>query len=612
MAKKTKLELTWIGKDKKPKLEPRVLIEDPDKSYHAKARHSDNDIFDNILIKGDNLLALKSLEQKYAGKIKCIYIDPPYNTGNAFEHYDDGLEHSIWLGLMRDRLEILQKLLTSDGVIFVQINDVEQAYLRVLMDEIFGRNNFINTLAINMKNIAGASGGGEDKKLKKNIEYIHLYAKNYLTFPSFKEVYDYIPIVELLQTYRDEGRSWKYTSALIYEGDKNYIGSTVDGDGNEIKIFTRKNPIIKSLNKIMEDENLSEGEAYNKYAHKIFCTVMPQSSIRPRVLEKTIELASVEDIHSIEYIPKTGRNKGKTYEQFYKGGKFRLFAWLRDVVEQKDGVLCKKETQGTYWNFAGKTNNLTKEGDVPFPNGKKPESLIYRIIHIATKPGDIILDSFAGSGTTGAVAHKMGRKWIMVELRDHCETHVMPRLQRIVDGADQGGVSKTANWQGGGGFRYYTLAPSLLEKDTYDNWVISKDYKPAMLVEALCKLMGFTYAPSQEQKTYWQHGFSTESDFIYVTTSALTQEIMAKLSADVGTGRTLKICCKAFRGDADAFANLTIDKIPHAVLKKCEWGHDDYSLNVANLPMAADAAAEEIYSDNKMPLFNEDEQEASK
>ena len=280
---KTKLELTWIGKDKRPRLEPRMLLEDSAKSYHAKNKVSDNDVFDNKLIFGDNLLALKALEREYAGKVKCIFIDPPYNTGNAFEYYDDGLEHSIWLGLIRDRIEILKNLLSIDGVIFVQIDDVEQAYLRVLMDEVFGRSNFINTISINLKNVAGASGGGEDKKLKKNIEYIHVYTKDYLSFDSFKGVYDYIPISELVENYRQEDKSWKYTTVLIYEGEKEYLGSTVDGDGNEIKIFARKNPVIKSINQLIREEKISEAEAYDKYASKIFQTQMPQSSIRPRV-----------------------------------------------------------------------------------------------------------------------------------------------------------------------------------------------------------------------------------------------------------------------------------------------------------------------------------------
>lgn len=168
---KNKLELTWIGKyDKHDPLEPRILIENEKYSYG----HPETGVLPNgkpwngnMLIHGDNLLALKALEQDFAGQIKCIYIDPPYNTGNAFEHYDDNLEHSIWLSLMRNRLEILRDLLRPDGSIWIQIDDEEQAYLKVLCDEIFGRNNFVNMISVNMKNIAGASGGGEDKRLKK-------------------------------------------------------------------------------------------------------------------------------------------------------------------------------------------------------------------------------------------------------------------------------------------------------------------------------------------------------------------------------------------------------------------------------------------------------------
>ena len=211
----------------------------------------------------------------------------------------------------------------------------------------------------------------------------------------------------------------------------------------------------------------------------------------------------------------------------------------------------------------------------------KPEKLISRILTIATNPGDLILDSFAGSGTTGAVAHKMGRRWIMVELGEHCHTHIIPRLKKVIDGEDQGGISKAVNWQGGGGFRYYRLAPSLLETDRWGNWVINQSYNAAMLAEALCKLEGFRYAPSDS--VYWQHGHSTEQDFIYVTTASLTHEQLQELSDEVGEGRSLLVLCTAFRGRGD-YAHLTVKKIPRQVLSRCEWGHDDYSLKVENLP----------------------------
>ncbi len=215
----------------------------------------------------------------------------------------------------------------------------------------------------------------------------------------------------------------------------------------------------------------------------------------------------------------------------------------------------------------------------------KPERLLKRVLELATSLGDLVLDSFAGSGTTGAVAHKMGRRWIMVELGEHCHTHIIPRLQKVIDGEDKGGVTEATNWQGGGGFRYFSLAPSLLEKDRWGNWVVNKEYNATMLAAAICKLEGFTYAPSDTR--YWQHGHSTETDFIYVTTQTLNADQLQALSDDVGDKKTLLACCSAFKGDANRYANLTLKKIPKMVLAKCEWGHDDYSLNVANLPMAA-------------------------
>jgi adenine-specific DNA-methyltransferase len=238
----------------------------------------------------------------------------------------------------------------------------------------------------------------------------------------------------------------------------------------------------------------------------------------------------------------------------------------------------------------GNTQEARKEV-LPYATGvedifdtPKPEKLIQRVLELATNPGDLILDSFAGSGTTGAVAHKMGRRWIVIELGDHCHTHIIPRLQKVINGEDKGGITQTVGWNGGGGFRYYRLAPSLLEQDKWGNWVINKTYNPAMLAEALCKLEGFTYAPSET--FYWQQGYSTERDFIYITTQTLSHAQLAHLSEEVGTDRTLLVLCMAFRGKADRFTNLTVKKIPKQVLSRCEWGHDDYSLKIENLPQA--------------------------
>jgi adenine-specific DNA-methyltransferase len=278
---------------------------------------------------------------------------------------------------------------------------------------------------------------------------------------------------------------------------------------------------------------------------------------------------------------------------FVRGERILFYS---DKLKLIDGKYVAGEPLTSIWDDV-LSNNLHNEGGVAFPKGKKPEGLIKRCFDLTTKPGDLILDSFAGSGTTGAVAHKMGRRWIMVELGEHCHSHIIPRLQRVIDGEDPSGVTQSVNWKGGGGFRYYRLAPSLLEKDKWGNWVINKTYNPAMLAEALCKLEGFTYAPSDS--VYRQHGRSTEQDFIYVTTANLTHDQLQQLSDEVGPDRTLLVLCTAFRARADRYPNLTVKKIPRAVLVRCEWGHDDYSLRVENLPKAPPPRGQ-------MDLFDED------
>lgn len=590
----TKLELTWIGKDsEKSSIEPRILIESPEKSYGTCSTGvlpNGHKWEGNMIIHGDNLLALKALEKDFSNSVRCIYIDPPYNTGSAFEYYDDGLEHSIWLSLMRQRLIILRNLLTSDGSIWIQIDDEEQAYLKVICDEVFGRNNFVNMVSVNMKNIAGASGGGEDKRLKKNVEYILIYAKSYDNLKIFKPAYSYSPIAKLVEDYRQEGKSWKYTTALVNPGVKEYVASTVDGDGNEIRIYKRKDYVIESIGGLMRKEHITEAEAYRKYAKYLFQTAMPQSSIRPRVMEKVKEIGIESDLYSIEYVPKTGRNKGQIYEQFYKGENFRLFAWLRDVAVEIDGEIFKKDLQGTYWDFVGETKNLTKEGQVEFPNGKKSEALVGRIVEMTTEPEDLVLDSFLGSGTTAAVAHKMNRRYIGVELGNHAYTHCLPRLKRVIDGEDHNGITAAQKWNGGGGFKFYELAPSLLKKDIRGNLVINKEYNADMLAAAMAKMEGFTYEPSLD--TFWKQGHSSETDYIFTTTRFVTVESLGAILDTMADEESLLICCKAFQPECKSFSSkITVKKIPSVLLGRCEFDHDDYSLNIIEVPLSSDEVA---------------------
>lgn len=522
MTKKTKLELTWIGKDKRPKLEPRILLEEPEKSYHAKHKVTDNDIFDNKLIFGDNLLALKALEQEYAGKVKCVFIDPPYNTGSAFEHYEDGLEHSVWLGLMRDRLEILRNLLSDDGSLWITIDDNEAHYLKILCDEIFRRESFVANL------IWEKADSPRNSARQFSTDHDHLLV--------FSKKPEWIPN-KLSRT--------KEANSIYKNPDNDPRGPWLPGDPYANKPYSKGQYTITG----------PTGREFSPPPGRFW-----------RISEK--KLRELDQDGRIWWGPNgNARPSIKRY-----------LSEVGDLVPR------------TIWGKSGVGSNRTSKNEMRnlFPgvssfSTPKPELLMKRVLEIASDTGDLILDSFAGSGTTGAVAQKMGRHWIMVELGEHCHTHIIPRLQKVIDGRDQGGVSKAVNWQGGGGFRYYRVAPSLLELDRWGRWVVNKEYNPEMLAEAICKLEGFTYAPSDT--VFWQQGISTETDFIYVTTQTLSLEQLQVLSGEVGEGHSLLVCCSAFRCKADHFTNLTLKKIPKMVLSRCEWGHDDYSLNVENLPM---------------------------
>lgn len=389
-----KLELTWIGKGKEPAVEPRILLHDPSKDYGDPNA-------ENMLIHGDNLLALKALEQQYTGKVKCIYIDPPYNTGAAFEHYDDNLEHSIWLKLMKSRLEILKNLLSPDGTICVQIDAIEMAYLKVLMDEVFMRSNFLNMISVKTK-IAGVSGSNMGKSLQDNIEYILLYAKN-KSFVQLNPIYIKQKLFTRIKNYKEEGKSWKYTSVMVNLADKELIKEDSE---RGMKFYGYKTLETMSISAFAKSKGITESEVYNKYADRIFQTTNAQSSVRQTVMNETTEYDY--PMVGLEYIPSKGKNGGKLIEILYKGEQRRMMMFLSDAVEKYDGEYYYLEKLNTLWDNI-QYNNLTKEGNVQFPNGKKPESLVGRVIELLSNPGDIILDSFLGSGTTAATAHKMDR-----------------------------------------------------------------------------------------------------------------------------------------------------------------------------------------------------------
>ncbi len=525
--KKQKLELTWIGKENRPKLEPRILLEDPAKSYHAQHRVTDKDIFNNILIFGDNLLALKALEQEFAGQVKCAAIDPPYNTGSAFTHYDDGVEHSIWLSLMRERLEIIRRLLSEDGSLWITIDDNECHYLKVLCDEVFGRKNFVANVV--WEKVFAS---------KNSSQYFSVNHDHLLVYAKIAEAWkrNLLPRTESQQT------------------DYKNADNDPRGPWISVALSARNFYSLGQWSTTTPSGRLIAGPPKGRY-----WTVSP---------DKFKELC---DDNRISWGQKgEGVPRRKVFLSEVQAGIVPTTIWSHQVAGN---------TQEAKKEMLAVISSETEVFATP-----KPEKLLRQVLSVATNPGDLVLDSFAGSGTTGAVAHKMGRRWIMVELGEHCHTHIIPRMQKVIDSTDQGGISKAVNWKGGGGFRYYKLAPSLLEKDRWGNWVINKKYNSNMLAEALCKLEGFTYAPSDT--VYWQHGYSTERDFVYITTQNLSYAQLQQLSEEVGGTRSLLVLCTAFRGKPDSFSNLTVKKIPRAVLSRCEWGHDDYSLRVENLPKA--------------------------
>ncbi len=535
---KNKLELTWIGKyDERKPLEPRIIIENKEYSYG----HPETGVLPNgkpwngnMLIHGDNLLALKALEQDFANQIKCIYIDPPYNTGSAFEQYDDGLEHSIWLSLMRDRLKVIYNLLSKDGSLWISLDDTEQAYCKVLCDEIFGRNNFVANVIWEKK----YSPQNDAKWLSDSHDFILVYAKT-------KE--NWRP--NLLPRTEEMNRRYKNI-------DNDPRGKWKSADFS-----------VKTYNKSCD-----------------YPITLPSGRV---------------------VTPPESRCWGTSKENFDKLVKDNRIWFGKDgnsvpsvkkfLSEVKQGT-----TSMTIWKYTEVGHNQDAKKEVKVFNSQsvfatpKPERLIERVLILGSNPGDIVLDSFLGSGTTAAVAQKMGRRYIGIELGNHAYTHCVPRLKMVTDGTDQGGISKAQNWEGGSGFKFYELAPSLLKEDKFGNLVINKEYNADMLAAAMAKQEGYTYQPSQE--VYWKQGFGSETDYIYTTTQFMTVEALSAIHETMSEDETLLICCTSFQRECkQAFNNISIKKIPQMLLGRCEFDKDDYSLHIISAPeVESDEDAEDM------------------
>lgn len=555
-----RLELTWPGKDERINPEPRILLEDKEKSYFKPAvktdllENSPQPTFDNMLIHGDNLLALKALEQDFAGKVKCIYIDPPFNTGSAFEHYDDGLEHSIWLSLMRDRLEILKRLLSRDGVIWIHIDDKEMAYLKIIMDEVFLRKNFLNMIVIKTSDPSGLKTVNPSPY--SQTEYILMYAKDrslYIYDPQYVPS-EYDPLYNKIITNISEPyHHWRVENLNEYLAHK--LGYT---DAKEAKLRLGK---------------LGFYEKIASFALEHSNQVYQATAISEKAGQAIIELKN----KSLGMPDKVMCLTRSDYDDIYLLNGRQIY-FYENKIKKIDGLKTPTKPLTNLWTDIP-YNGIANEGNVKFKNGKKPEKLIRRIIDLSTTPGDLVLDSFLGSGTTAAVAQKMGRRWIGVEMGDHVYTHCLPRLQKVINGEDQSGITKAVNWQGGGGFKFYELASSLIVKDKYGQQIISDKYNAEMLAEAMCKILDYHYQP--DPSVYWKQGYSSEKSFIFTTTASLQETSLDKIAEEIGDNNLL-ICCSAFSGNPKAHSNISVKKIPAAILKKCEWGMEGYPLNLSN------------------------------
>lgn len=549
---KQRLELTWIGKGQEPKLEPRILIENPEYSY------GDHNT-ENILIHGDNLLALKALEQDYAGMVKCIYIDPPYNTGSRIDAdgkeigYNDGLEHSTWLNMMYNRIKLFYTLLHEAGAMFIHLDDNEADYCKILLDEIFGRENFMNKITIDARSPSAFST--VNPGMFVSSEYLLYYAKNrrklienpIKTFRTPDYAYN-----KYITNYNSEYKDWTFTS--------------VSSAFAEVTSLRSNNPenIIKQYNKFIIDN------AYRICRY----TAISDSGAGQRVVDtKYKSLQFPKEIFRIE------RN-GLDDIYIMNGQQISFYSKNVSFIDNEKQATMPLTDIWTDIAWEG----IAKEGSVTFKKGKKPEKLIRRCISLVSNPGDFVLDSFLGSGTTAAVAHKMGRRWIGVELGEHAKTHCFPRLKYVVDG-EQGGISKAVNWQGGGGFKFYELAPPLLSEDKFGNLVISPEYNPQMLAAAMAKHEGFQYTPDSEK--FWKQGISSEKDYIFTTTQYLTRTILDSIAEDLPKDESLLICCTQFEaGIENAYPNINIRKIPSMLLNRCEFKQDsDYSFNIVNSPL---------------------------
>ncbi|WP_343092199.1 site-specific DNA-methyltransferase [Streptococcus sanguinis] len=617
-----KLELTWVGKNDEIKVEPRLLIEDKEKSNCVNDPSTEN-----MIIHGDNLLALKALEDKYSGKVKFIYIDPPYNTGKAFDHYDDNIEHSIWLKLMHKRLKILRNLLADDGVLCCQIDDSEGSYLKIMLDEIFGRENYLVTFYMQVRYANKTLA--EDSDYQKVIEQCHIYSKN-------KKL---AKINRPIEEYSLEKFKWK-----VIEKEK---GELVELGGKIVEIFKPEQynivEVPSNIDGLKETWATGSLSRVKASAGEFFELYLSERKTMDGlgVLYKVSGIG--EDGLGYRYISgpkKDNATKGK----FYSG------VPISRREEILNGSSLKYKPVPNFYDFAGSFGNCRLEGGVDFRGGKKPEVLLKQLLEYFTEENDLVLDSFLGSGTSIAVAHKMNRRYIGIEMGEHAYSHCKTRLDNIIAGNDKSGVTfskelheatseefenlgfsidelkifnKILNklgketdiipdevlkqvkkksklkkikseqlWKGGGAYKFYELAPSLINKDDFDEYVINSEYDADMLASAVALHEGFIFQPNKE--VFWKQSLGSENSYLFVTTRHIDVSYIDSIQSTMKEDEFLIIACKSYSKDVEKrYPNIILKKIPQMLLNRCEFDKENYNLNIINPPIYEEEEGDE-------------------
>lgn len=549
-----KLELTWYGKDEPLKIEPRLLIENTALSNCPAGQECEN-----MLIHGDNLLALKALEKMYAGQVKCIYIDPPYNTGEAFEYYDDNLEHSTWLNLMYSRLLALRRLLSDDGFFCCQIDDSEGHYLKTILDEIYGRTNYLTTIYVRVRYAEKTLK--QDMAFHKEIEQIHVYRKTALAKPKLSVVESgYEKFKYKISTHSEPTKTLSLggKTVEIFEKDAYEI---VEEDGSEY-----------GLKEIWASGTILDGNSSGRFFRDFLTGRYNDDGYG--VLYKVYGIG--DDRYDYRYF--TGPNRdGATKGKYFQGV---------PIDKLESGNMTKELPINGFLDLAAYFGNCRHEGGSEFRGGKKPEILIKELLSHFSEPGDLVLDSFLGSGTTAAVAHKMRRKYIGIEMGEQCYSLCQPRLNRVISG-DKTGISTNVDWQGGGGYHFYELAQSLINTDPFGEYVINTDFDAETLAAAMALHEGFSYQP--DSVLFWKQSVGNENSYLFVTTRHLSSIYLDSIKDTMEDGEYLIVACRSYdSGLEKAYPSITIKKIPQMLLDRCEFGKTDYNLNIVRPPVYED------------------------